>query len=419
MGGTINLESNLGKGTKVFFTAKFLIDTSNDTQTNELKDYFKGNKVLIIDDNLTNLEITRHYLESYFCKIFKAQTIEKAFSILQSKEGINAIIVDNKMPEMNGFEFNALIKSDKKFNNIPVILLTSLVQKGDAQLASEKGFAGYLTKPVRKKELTECLQMVIKSKGKSVKENDKLLITRHVVNEKNFNNKVKILVVEDNEVNQKLIVKLLNKFGYSCDIAVNGADAVKSYKAKWYDLILMDCQMPVMDGYKATKEIRKIENNIKHTPIVALTAHALEGDLEKCLDAGMDDYLSKPVNARKLASILTGHLSVQKEDVSKMINDVVQDIGFTEDETRELIVEFLEEVPENITKIKDAVNKNEWEIAINVSHTMKGASLNLRIDKLNKLFKLLENAAKLESASSCNKIIKEIEDYTSLLSRSF
>lgn len=419
MGGTINLESKLGKGTKVVFTGKFTIDSSSETQTNELKDYFKGNKVLIIDDNLTNLEITRHYLESYFCKIYKAQTIEKAISILQSKEDINAIIVDNKMPEMNGFEFNSLIKADKKLNNIPVILLTSLVQKGDAQLAKEEGFAGYLTKPVRKKELTECLQMVIKSKGKSFKEDDKPLITRHVVNEKNFNNKVKILVVEDNEVNQKLIVKLLNKFGYSCDIAVNGADAVKSYKAKWYDLILMDCQMPVMDGYKATKEIRKIENNTKHTPIVALTAHALEGDLEKCLDAGMDDYLSKPINARKLASILTSHLSVQKEDVSKMINEVVRDIGFTEDETRELIVEFLEEVPENILRIKEAVDKKDWDLAINVSHTMKGASLNLRIDKLNKLFKLLENAAKLESVSSCNKIIKEIEDYSSLLSRSF
>ncbi len=419
MNGTINIESKLGKGTKVFFTVKLNIDTNSETQTNEIKDIFKKYKVLIIDDNLTNLEITRHYLESYFCKIYKAQTIENAMSILQTKEDINAIIVDNKMPEMSGFEFNSMIKSDKKLKNIPLILFTSLVQKGDAQLAREKGFAGYLTKPVRKKELIECLQMVLKSKGSCFKEDDKLLVTRHVVNEKNFNNKIKILVVEDNEINQKLIVKLLNKFGYSCDIAVNGAEAVKSYKAKWYDMILMDCQMPVMDGYKATKEIRKIENNTKHTPIIALTAHALEGDLEKCLNVGMDDYLSKPVNARKLASVLTSHLSVQKEDVSKIINEVIQDIGFTENETIELICEFLEEVPENITKIKEAVTKKNWEIAINISHTMKGASLNLRIDKLNKLFKLLENAAKLESAASCNKIIKEIEDYTSLLARSF
>jgi CheY-like chemotaxis protein len=197
--------------------------------------------------------------------------------------------------------------------------LTSFGQRGDGAIAREAGIAAYLAKPVRQLQLFNCLTRVINrpavlEEGRATVSSEITanLITRHTLEEVEKSIHKLILVAEDNIVNQKVAVRQLKHLGYRADAVANGREALEALGRIPYDLVLMDCQMPEMDGYQATAEIRLREGEAKHTPIVAMTAHALEGDRLKCLAAGMDDYVSKPVNSEQLGAVLERLLATQQ-----------------------------------------------------------------------------------------------------------
>lgn len=425
MDSYINLQSEEGKGSKFSFTLQFQKDVSTEIKYKANIESLKNKKILIVDDNATNLNIIKHYLESVECIVYEVNSAADAIKILESNNDTDLAIIDFCMPGKNGFELASIIKSDKTLQGIPLILLTSIAKRGDCDSLKEKGFIGYLTKPLKKDNLLQSVSLAIKTKGTVIPDNKDVLITKHVIQETNFNVKPKILIVEDYEGNQKIINIILNKAGMNCDIAENGLEAIEAYKSKNYDLILMDCQMPVMDGFKATEEIRKIEetNNIKNPiPIIALTAHTQNDILGKCKSAGMNDYLSKPLNIETMLAKINNYLKIETIEADKtsekketenikdeIIFNIMENLYFTKEEALEMFEQYMEILPESIKEIEIACKESDFELIKQIAHTLKGSSV--RIEKLKELFLCLENAGEANDLESCYSIIDEIKSY--------
>jgi CheY-like chemotaxis protein len=224
------------------------------------------------------------------------QALDMLLSADQEERPYEVAILDWKMPEMDGLELARTIRATPSLNSVRLVLLTSLGQRGDGALARAAGINAYLTKPVRESHLFDCLRTAMGQQPRLTQDSP-TLITQHTLAEVHNQNQPRILVVEDNLINQKLIVRLLEKLGYHADVAGNGEEALKALGNLPYAIVLMDCQMPVMDGFEATAQIRQRDRrDDTHTPIIAVTAHTLKGDKERCLSAGMDAYISKPIN---------------------------------------------------------------------------------------------------------------------------
>jgi CheY-like chemotaxis protein len=257
-------------------------------------------------------------------------------------------ILDMEMPDMDGLSLARAIKEEPSLTTVRLVLLTSLGRRGDATSARQAGFAGYLTKPVRKRQLETCLATVMGRQSKTASTDGSSLVTSHNLREIHKTAKARILVADDHQVNQKLAVLMLERLGHRVDVVANGQEAIDAIHRKTYDLILMDCQLPVMDGYDATRKIREAEgvtrealderrevkeNDSPHTlhltsdhiPIIALTANAMREDREKCLEIGMDDYLSKPIKPEQLAKILSQWLPKQKSDIHNVECDTAHE----------------------------------------------------------------------------------------------
>jgi CheY-like chemotaxis protein len=311
MGGEIGMTSLEGKGSTFWFTCRFgkqdpLVNPQPKLST------LRGLHFLIVDDNATNRKILSHQLTSWGTKYDEAESGAAALELLRlaaaNGRAYDLAILDLMMPGMDGFELARTVKSDPTIAATLLVLLTSFGQRGDSTTAREAGVAAYLTKPVRQAQLFECLANVIAQRWSGLaapvpgKTPD--LQTKHALTEKRAMSNNLILVAEDNIVNQKVAVRQLRNLGYRADAVADGREAVEALGRISYDLVLMDCQMPEMDGYVATADIRRREGTTKHTLIVAMTAHALEGDREKCIAAGMDDYISKPVKSEELGAML-------------------------------------------------------------------------------------------------------------------
>jgi CheY-like chemotaxis protein len=222
-------------------------------------------------------------------------------------EPFDLAILDLQLPDMDGLELARRIKAELPISSTRLILLTSLGRRGDAKAAQAAGIAAYLTKPIRQSQLYECLGLVLASAPPATSGAAKPpapLITRHSLSEAQAQSRGRILVAEDNPVNQKVAVKMIEKLGYRVDVAGNGREAVEALERIPYAVVFMDCHMPVMDGFQATHAIRRHERGGRRTPIIAMTANAMQEDRKQCLDAGMDDFLSKPVASKSLAETL-------------------------------------------------------------------------------------------------------------------
>ena len=308
MGGSIGVNSKEGQGSTFWFELPFTLQgDARSKQRIAPGMSLQGRRILVVDDCKTNRRLLEVLLTDRQCTLIEAHDGPSALEKLRAEHlpenPIDAIILDMQMPGMSGEETGLKIKADERFRDIPTVLLTSMSMRGDAQRLTAAGFAAYLNKPVKDSLLFACLEALwgappVDSQGQPT------LITRHSLIEKD--RYARILLVEDNVTNQKLAQALLSKQGHSVDLAADGRQSLDLLAANQYDMVLMDCRMPVMGGYDATRAIRNGEYGVldPQITIIAMTANAMEGDREEAIAAGMNDYLSKPINPQKLAETI-------------------------------------------------------------------------------------------------------------------
>ena len=308
MGGQIGVESEEGNGSTFWFTAVFENRPERKKVLSPLPHGIHGKRILVVDSNATNREILSVYLKSWECQYDVASSAQEALTLLRKagKAGapFHLAILDHTMPDMPGEALGRTIKADTALQETALVMLTSWGQRGDAARISEIGFAAYLTKPIKMSHVFDCLVTVFCETSRQTSDDRTSLVTRHTISE--AKRKGRILLVEDNVVNQKLALRLLEKMGYRADVVSNGREGVKAVETNQYNLVLMDVQMPEMDGLEATRQIRKKEEN--HIPIIAMTANAMTGDRERCIEAGMDDYISKPIRPQILQEAVNKYL---------------------------------------------------------------------------------------------------------------
>jgi PAS domain S-box-containing protein len=302
MDGQIGVESEEGRGSNFWFTVelKKIPAAAGSEASSVMPEDIQGKRILAVDDNPTNRKIIKSYLKAWQCRATVAPDADQAMALLtlaaENDMPFEMAIIDFMMPGMDGETLGKAIKEKPDLKDTHLILLTSRGMRGDAARAHSMGFEAYLTKPIKQSHLFNAVLAVFGKKQDSGYQQSSGMVTVHSLAESG-SRKLRILLTEDNAVNQKVALIHLRKFGFSADVAENGKEAVEAVKKGCYDLILMDVQMPEMDGLEATRTIRKAGFDL---PIIAMTANAMKGDREKCLEAGMNDYLSKPVNPKEL-----------------------------------------------------------------------------------------------------------------------
>jgi len=313
MSGSIVVESEEGKGSTFRFTARFALSTSTSTKPVPADlDLLKNLPVLVVDDNSTNCRILEEMLLGWHLSPTSVADGKEALMAMESAKRIGEdfplVLIDGFMPEMDGFALVEEIRNNPLFDGALIMMLTSGGQGSDAARCRELGVAAYLIKPVRKVEL---LQSILDAMGMRSPEQSNAPIMNLALATENHRH-LRILLAEDNAVNQRLAARLLEKRGYAVVVAGTGKEALSRLKEQSFDLVLMDIQMPEMDGFEATAAIRKEEQRTgDHIPIIAMTAHAMKGDRERCLDAGMDSYISKPVRADELFDAIERAISAE------------------------------------------------------------------------------------------------------------
>lgn len=425
MGGTeIKVNSHLGKGSTFSFTLPLLIGNCIESQRSAKRDSeLTGVRLLIVEDNATSRGILSAYTKSWGMLVDSVSSAQKALDRLHestiSHQAYDLVLIDMKMANMNGLELGQKIKANQDWNKIPLIMLTSTHYKGEADEARKTGFAVYKTKPIRKNDLYQCLVQ-----ANSLPTDNELLqstdsTSQDIVKQPDMQSVLTtqghLLLAEDNPVNQAVALGMLRKFGYTVDVVKNGLEAIDAVQHKTYDLVLMDCMMPEMDGYRATTEIRRQQSTgrLYHFPIIALTANAIEGDREKCLTTGMDDYLAKPIKARDLANIIELWLGNSKSIRSRnnlseleqsnnqdfIDPDALASIRFLEvDYGDELLKQVISTYLDNSSKLMQTLER-AWSVgdlkAIRVtSHTLKSSSSQVGAHSLAELFRNVENEAR-------------------------
>jgi len=430
MGGEIGVNSTAGKGSTFWFTAGFAKQAAPVLSPKPDLLSLDRLRALIVDDNATNRKILSHQLDSWGMIHEEADSGARALELLRSAAAngtpYELAILDFMMPGMDGFELARTIKADPAIAAVPMVLLTSFGQRGDGAAARAAGIAAYLTKPVRQSQLFDCLANVVSQTSSSLVPavHSSKLVTKHTLAEaKPMSNKL-ILLAEDNIVNQKVAVRQLQKLGYRADTVADGREALEALGRISYDLVLMDCQMPELDGYEATIEIRSREGKGKHTPIVAMTAHALEGDRAKCIAAGMDEYITKPVKPEELKRVLELFLNngsaepMADPDVAGAplvdVDRMHEMMGEQASEFSEILSVYLDEMSKNLNKLDAAVGSgNHHEIEM-IAHNCAGTSANCGMNAVAIPFRELEDAGRTARLGNVHATLAQARQFFEL-----
>jgi two-component system, sensor histidine kinase and response regulator len=448
MGGSVGIVSRPGHGSTFWCTAHFAKQATCSLAIMPSAE-LTGRRVLILDDNESNRVILHHLVTGWGMVADQAQDADSAIALLeqQAEKGLSfdVAIVDMLMPGKDGLQFAKEMKAHPVGSLVRLVILTSLIQRGHAELARQAGFVAYLTKPIRHDQLSNCLRTVlglsgIVNEGKPAvaTEPTPALITRHTLAE--IESAPRILVAEDNLINQKLTVRILEKLGYQSDVVENGQEALAALAKGSYALVLMDCQMPVVDGFEATKLLRQREATdqesaapdsyeTRHIPIVALTANAMRGDRERCLAAGMDDYLTKPIRKDDLKGVLERWISLSVHpqvtyprdaerrengtdtealpvifDVAATLRNIGGDTALLED----LVELFLERYETMLERIRTALASKDQAAVEQAAHALKGTANNLSASEV------VLSAGQLEALGRLGTLVEGPMIYTQL-----
>jgi CheY-like chemotaxis protein len=373
-------------------------------------------KVLIVDDKKINRIILGEMFRSWGIEYEEAEDALSAIEKLKKAENerpFNLILLDEWMPGINGIELAWEIRGMRTYHNVPIIIITSAENEETKRRAKALGISHYITRPIRQSEL---YNVIIDTIGLQEEETER----REESKLKGL--KLKVLLVEDNYINQQLITKLLEKQGWEVKLAQNGKEAVEMTQKEDFDIVLMDVQMPEMDGLTATKIIREREKLTgKHLPIIALTAHAFAEDREKCLKAGMDGYVSKPIKIKELwRTIEDVYEKVKKEkkeiktskisDFQIDIDRVLEMAGGDEEFVKELFRLFLNECPQRLEEIKKAIEEKNLSAIAKIAHVLKSSSGNLGINRIYNLCSEIEKLAKKGSLENLEDLYVSLRE---------
>jgi two-component system, sensor histidine kinase and response regulator len=383
MGGKLWLESEPGQGSSFYFTATFQLARALPEKSIPEGDAgLLGVPVLVVDDNPTNRRILEMTLKQWGMKPTLVSNGWAALAELRRSKEENEttplLLLDAQMPQLDGFATAAKIKQDPELPTPAIMMLTSGGQRGDADRCRQLGIAAYLSKPVRQWELHEAILRVLGLRPQLTEASS--LVTRHSLKE--TSKRLRILLAEDNPVNSELALRIFSKRGHSVVVAVNGLRALEALEKQDFDLILMDVQMPEMDGFEATAAIRKNEAITgTHTPIIAMTAHAMKGDRERCLGAGMDAYISKPVQPEELINMAeslavgTGSADGSEESLEAVMDRTLALARVDGDEAllADLAKLFCDESPRMMAAMHEAVVDRDSDRIQRSAHSLKGA----------------------------------------------
>jgi PAS domain S-box-containing protein len=311
MGGDIGVASDEGAGSTFWFTVQFQ-RADTPAKMDHPSDCLRGARILVAEDNATNRRIAERSLEAFGATVLCAHDGIQALSMLlaavKGNKAFDLALIDFQMPLMDGVMLTRAIRAQQDFQNLPIVLLTSVTQREHVHEAKQLNIQEYLVKPLRHGQLIDTVRRLLRPETAQRRELE--AADPAAVNELLKRHRGRVLLAEDNPVNQKVGTLMLTRLGYQVDVVANGRQAVEALRNVPYRAILLDCQMPEMDGLEAARAIRAGEEGERRVPIIALTANALSGERERCLEAGMDDYLSKPVSQKLLAEKLEAWLSL-------------------------------------------------------------------------------------------------------------
>ncbi len=438
MGGSIHLASEVGKGSHFWFDLTFRKQAGQTVSEPLMKVKLPGIRVLIVYPRAANRGVLKGQLLSMGCEVEEAEDGESGLKKLEETAAagtrIDLVISDREMPGMNGFDLAAAMRRDGRWHGIPILMVTCMGQLGDGKLCRENGIQGYLTKPIKRGALERSILKVLAAPVPDAAEGA-ALVTRHSLMEEQRRSP-RILVVDDYNSARWVVVNHLRNAGYTVDEAEDGQAAVDAAKAEFYDLILMDIQMPVMDGYEAARLIRKSESTRgpggnpsgsapgRRVPILALTAHALQEFVESCLRAGMDGVLTKPIRKQVLLDsvaqwIFTGRKRIASEasgekrpevpgrvfDEARALREFESDRAFLD----KVIEEFLKQAESQIRVLPDAYASGETEAIYRAAHAVKGGAANLTAMELSDAARDLEAIAGSGDLAGCPEAIDKLQ----------
>lgn len=449
MGGTIGLESTEGQGSRFWFTIPFdLQQPQADARSRETPTELEGLRLLVVDDNATNRKILHYQATSWGMQVEEAASASAALEILRqgatTHQPYALAILDMQMPDIDGEMLGAQIKAEPALAQTQLIMMTSLNQVGEAGRMLKLGFAAYLVKPVKQARLLKCIYEVLNKSTPnhpslspvlspcpedSVRERPALSPDPALEGSLRKLVKLKILLVEDNIVNQKVTLNQLSRLGYDADIAANGQEALYMMSQIPYDIVLMDCQMPVMDGYDTTRNVRQLEQGSgRRTCIIALTANAMKEDRDRCMEAGMDDYLSKPTRKDQLATVLQrwsqvlASSEVIHPELASVDPEVLSELAIDwehlhqiSDGNREFEMEllqvFVRDTRSHLQVVTQAIVNQDVQRIHQEAHHIKGASANVGATAMHEIAEKLEQQVRQNQLEGGVALVAELEAF--------
>lgn len=414
MHGAIGVESSRGKGASFWFSVPLMAGKAPIIESEDLNK-MQGLRILVVDDQKTSQTVMHEYLRSWGIRDEIADSGKSALEKLQQckeDEVYSVALIDMIMPDTDGISLGRQILEKPGLEQMKLVLITAFDRPGIGEEAIQAGFSGYLVKPLKQSQLLDCLVTVLNKNEMHMPDGKKNRAVAQVQSGADTKKRSeRILIVEDHKINQEVAVLQLRNMGFEAEVASTGKQALQMVQDNTYSLILMDCQMPEMDGFEAARNIRKLEEHSgKRVPIIAITAHALDGSREKCVSAGMDDYLSKPVDVKKLTVLVDKWLNVKSQ---ANLNAPPVDLKTLETNmgggpVKHLILLFIEETKGQLERLEAALSAQDQEQLALDAHGLKGDSASIYSKELVALSQALEESAKRKDWQKCRSTLDEI-----------
>jgi len=420
MGGEIEVTSNPNQGSTFSFTTRFQPAPAVELMPSS---EIAGLRVLVVDDNATNLKVFAEQLRAWGCEVHTESDPRRVVEGLQlmsrQEKPVQVCLLDFQMPHLDGAQLAALIKAQPEVAQVSLVLVTSMPNRGDARELQGSGFVGYLTKPVRQSSLRATLATVAGLRRNPEAATANPIVTVHTLNEQRVRSRMRLLVAEDNVVNQRVVVRILEKAGYSCDVVSNGQEAVTALETIRYDAILMDCQMPVMDGYEATRRIRQLGGERAKMPIFAATAGVTVEERRKCQEAGMDRFVAKPIQAEALLKLLQetfppaecnlwprNVLEADRFSPARLAQASDGSVEFQQ----ELLETFVAELDKTTQELPTAPEERDRLKLRHLTHGLKSSALYVGAVRLSRMSESMEREAECGSLTILSQMLEPFRE---------